>query len=96
MGSELSDAKKKLEKIRNDYESLKAESAEFLALKSNFEKVSKQLTEQTQKATELEEQVSNLEVSYYIKWFLAGSGVLFVGFILGFSTKRKRRQPSLL
>jgi SH3 domain protein len=96
LGSELSDAKKKLEKIRNDYESLKAESAEFLALKSNFEKVSKQLTEQTQKATELEEQVSNLEVSYYIKWFLAGSGVLFVGFILGYSTKRQRRQSSLL
>ena len=96
LGSELSDTKKELEKIRNNYESLKAESAEFLTLQSNFGKVSKQLTEQTQKAAKLEEQVSNLEVSYYIKWFLAGSGVLFVGFILGFSTKRKRRQPSLL
>lgn len=96
LGSDLSDTKKELEKIRNNYESLKADSAEFLALQSNFEKASNQLTEQTQKATELEEQVSDLEVAYYIKWFLAGSGVLFVGFILGFSTKRKRRQPSLL
>ena len=96
LGSDLSDTKKELEKIRNNYESLKADSAEFIKLQSNFEKVSKQLTEQTQKATELAEQVSDLEVSYYIKWFLAGSGVLFVGFILGFSTKRKRRQSSLL
>lgn len=96
LGSELSDTKKELEKIRSNYESLKADSAEFLTLQSNHEKVSKQLSEQTQKAIELEEQVSDLEVSYYIKWFLAGSGVLFVGFILGFSTKRQRRQPSLL
>ena len=96
LGSELSDTKKELERIRNDYESLKADSAEFLTLKSNFEKVSKQLSEQTQKSNELEKQVSNLEVSYYIKWFLAGSGVLFVGFVLGFNTKRQRRQSSLL
>lgn len=95
LGSELSDTKKELERIRNDYESLKADSAEFLTLKSNFEKVSKQLSEQTQKSNELEKQVSNLEVSYYIKWFLAGSGVLFVGFVLGFNTKRQRRQSSL-
>ena len=96
LGSELSDTKIELERIRNNYESLKADSAEFLTLRSNFEKISKQLSEQTQKATELEAQVSDLEVSYYIKWFLAGSGVLFVGFILGFSTKRQRRQSSLL
>jgi SH3 domain protein len=96
LGSELSDTKKELERIRNDYESLKANSAEFLTLQANFEKVSNQLSEQTQKANELEKQVSNLEVSYYIKWFMAGSGVLFVGFVLGFSTKRKRRQPSLI
>ena len=96
LGSDLSDTKKELEKIRNNYEALKADSAEFLTLQSNFKKASKQLTEQTQKATELEEQVSDLEVAYYIKWFLAGSGVLFIGFILGFSTRRKRRQPSLL
>ena len=96
LGSELSDTKKNLQRIRNDYESLKSSSAEFLTLKSNFEKVSRQLSEQTQKANEFEEQIANLEVSYYVKWFLAGSGVLFVGFILGFSTKRGRRQSSLL
>ncbi|MEJ2513055.1 MAG: TIGR04211 family SH3 domain-containing protein, partial [Anaerolineales bacterium] len=96
LSSELSDTKIELERIRNNYESLKANSAEFLTLRSNFEKASKQLSEQTQKATELEAQVSDLEVSHYIKWFLAGSGVLFVGFILGFSTKRQRRQSSLL
>jgi len=96
LGSELSDTKKTLQRIRNDYESLESSSAEFLTLKSNFEKVSRQLSEQTQKANEFEEQVANLEVSYYVKWFLAGSGVLFIGFVLGFSIKRQRRQSLLL
>ena len=44
LGSELSDTKKTLQRIRNDSESLKSGSAEFIALKSNFEKVSLQMT----------------------------------------------------
>ena len=96
LGSEFFDTKKELERIRNEYEALKADSAEFITLQSKFEKVSKQLSEQTQKSNELEKQVSDLEVSYYIKWALTGSGVLFVGFVLGLIAKRQRRQPSLL
>ena len=96
LGSEFFDTKKELERIRIEYEALKAESAEFITLQSRFEKVSKQLSEQTQKSNELEKQVSDLEVSYYIKWALTGSGVLFVGFVLGLIAKRQRRQPSLL
>ena len=96
LGSEFSDTKKELERTRNDYEALKTNSAEFITLQSKFEKVSKQLSEQTKKSNELEKQVSDLEVSYYIKWFLTGSGVLLVGFVLGLSAKRQRRQPSLL
>jgi SH3 domain protein len=94
--SALSDSEKALKKVRSDYESLKTSSAEFLTLKSNYEKASRQLTEQSNKADKLEKQVAKLEFSSYIKWFLAGSGVLIVGFILGFSTKRQRRQSSLL
>ncbi|UCD33134.1 MAG: TIGR04211 family SH3 domain-containing protein [Desulfobacterales bacterium] len=92
----LAATEKSLTQVRNDYESLKASSTEFLTLKSNFEKTSTKLSEQTKRADELEEQVEKLTFSNYIKWFLAGSGVLFVGFILGFSTKRQRRQSSLL
>jgi SH3 domain protein len=53
------------------------------------------LAEQTAKAEKLEEQLAGLELNYYIKWFLAGSGVLIVGFLIGFSTKRQRRRPAL-
>ena len=96
LGSALLDSEKALKQVRSDYESLKASSAEFLTLKSNFERASRQLSEQSKKADKLEKQVTKLEFSNYIKWFLAGSGVLIVGFIIGFSTKRQRRQSSLL
>ena len=52
--------------------------------------------EQTQRLTELEEQISRLQLYHYIKWFLVGAGVLLLGFIIGFSAKRQRRRSSLL
>ncbi len=96
LSSALAATEKDLTQVRKDYESLKASSTEFLTLKANFTKASTELSEQTKRADELEEKVEKLISSNYIKWFLAGSGVLFVGFILGFSTKRQRRQSSLL
>ena len=78
-----------------DYEALKAEAAEFITLKANYKRAASQLAEQTTKAKQLEEELSSLEMSTYIKWFLAGSGVLIVGFLIGFSTKRQRRRPAL-
>jgi SH3 domain protein len=94
--TEFKTNQKQLAKTQSDYEDLKAEAAEFLTLKTNYERAASQLAEQTAKAKQLEEQLSSLEMNAYIKWFLAGSGVLIVGFIIGFSTKRQRRRPALL
>ena len=96
MASELSATEKTLKQIRGDYESLKLSSAEFLTLKSKYEKASTQLAELTQKTDKLEEQVTKLEFYNYIKWFLAVSGVLLLGFIIGLSAKKQRRRTSLL
>jgi SH3 domain protein len=93
--TEFNANQKQLVKTQSDYEALKAEAAEFLTLKTNYERAASQLAEQTAKAKQLEEQLSGLEMNTYIKWFLAGSGVLIVGFLIGFSTKRQRRRPAL-
>ena len=94
--SVLGGTEKSLKKLDSDYQELKAGSAEFLSLKTKYKKVSEQLTEQTQKADKLDKELGRVELNQYIKWFLAGSGVLLVGFIIGFSAKRQRRRPSLL
>ena len=96
LSTEFNANQKQLAKIQTDYEALKAEAADFLTLKTNFNRATSQLAEQTAKANQLEEQVSSLEMNAYIKWFLAGSGVLIIGFLIGFSTKRQRRRPALM
>ena len=93
--TEFKTNQKQLVKTQTDYKALKTEAAEFLTLKTNYKRAASQLAEQTAKAKQLEEQLSSLEMNTYIKWFLAGSGVLIVGFLIGFSTKRQRRRPAL-
>ena len=52
--------------------------------------------QQTQKALELDNEVEKLHWNQNVRWFLSGAGVLLLGFIIGFSTKRQRRRSSLL
>ncbi len=94
--STLGGNEKVLKKLRTDYDKLKAGSAEYIELKEKYKTVSGQLAEQTQRADALDKDLRAIEVNQYIKWFLAGSGVLLVGFIVGFSARRQRRRPSLL
>lgn len=92
----LTGSQEDLNKLKKSYETLKMESAKFLSLKSNYEKTSAELVHQTQKADALEEELTKLQWNKNIKWFLSGAGVLIVGYIIGFSSKRQRRRSSLL
>ncbi len=94
--STLDGNEKALKKMTTDYDKLKAGSAEYIELKEKHKTVSGQLAEQTKRADALDEELRAIEINQYIKWFLAGSGVLLVGFIVGFSARRQRRRPSLL
>jgi SH3 domain protein len=96
LSAELTGNQNALNKINRDFESLKAESAEFLKLKTKYDAVSAELAEKSQKLAALEEDLSTLTFFYYFKWFLGGSAVLLVGFMIGLSAKRQRRRPSLL
>ncbi len=96
LDAELGTNRKTLTKTSSEFESLKAESAEFLNLKTKYDTAAAQLADKTKKLAKLEEQLSKIQLYHYIKWFLAGSGVLLTGFIIGFSAKRQRRTPSLL
>ena len=87
---------KALKKLNTEYDKLKAGSAEYIELKEKYKTVNGQLAEQTKRAAALDEELRAIEINQYIKWFLAGSGVLLVGFIVGYSARRQRRRPSLL
>ncbi len=94
--SELSTNQEALRKINEEYNALRVDSAEYIELKSKYETASTQLAQKSQRLENLEQEFTKLELNQYIKWFIAGSGVLLVGFVIGFATKRQRRRSSLM
>lgn len=80
-----------LVQIEERYNKLKKESSDFLKLDAKHKELVKLSDEQKKRIQELEDDSNSVA----IRWFLAGPGVLLVGFFIGLST-RKKRKSSLL
>lgn len=85
-----------LNNLQIEHETLKKESKDFLNIKTKYDKTSKQLAEQSERVEKLEAEISRLGWNQNIRWFLGGAGVLSLGYIIGFFSKRRRRRSSLL
>jgi SH3 domain protein len=94
--AQLASTQASLERVTGDFDSLKTESTDFLKLKTQFKKTTAELEETRTKADKFEDETSRLLRNQNIKWFLAGAGVLLIGFIIGFSSRRQKRRSSLL
>ena len=94
--AQLASTQASLERVTGDFDSLKAESTDFLKLKTQFKKVTAELDETKTKADKFEDETGRLLRNQNIKWFLAGAGVILIGFIIGFSSRRQKRRSSLL
>ena len=87
---ELASTKENLETTHESFEELKSGSAEYLELKTKYEKAALTLENQSDKVAALEEMLS----LYYFTWFLAGAGVLLFGWLIGFLTRKNKRNYS--
>ena len=94
--TDLEQTTQKLQEIDSAYNDLKSESSQFLKLKATHTKTVKELNEQSETVAILKAKVDKLESRQTIRWFLTGAGVLVLGFVIGFSTRRQRRKTSLL
>ncbi len=94
--SELDSNKEALDEITKNYQELKQDSSEIIELKTSEQETRLKLQEVTSIAENLEKEASGLRNHQNIRWFLAGSGVLLLGFLMGLISKRKRRRSSLL
>ena len=90
--AELEQTAKRIEDVSRSYENLKKEAAGYLKLKENHKKTTEKLSKQQSEIAALEKELSKLNTRQMIWWFLAGAGVLLLGFIAGFSVKRQRRR----
>lgn len=87
---ELESTKKTLAQTETKFEELKTGSTQYIQLKSQFEKSQEALEMQTKKIKVLEGQLS----THYIMWFLAGAGVLFLGWLIGLATRKRKSYGS--
>lgn len=89
--TKLKEVAETLAKVQAEYTSLKEGSADYIGLKAKYDETVKSLTEQSAKVEKLESSIS----VYYIKWFLAGSGVLFLGWVIGLFSRKKKSYSGL-
>lgn len=96
LGSELKTRNNEINRLKTSYETLKNEASNFMELKASHERSTEKLQEVSRKAATLESELSSIRKQQNIRWFLAGAGVLMVGFLVGFSSKKQRKRSSLL
>lgn len=82
--------------LNRAHETLRRESADFLQLKKDFSSTSGQAEMLERQNREIATSLARLERNQNIRWFVAGASVLLAGYLIGLSSRRKRKKPSLL
>lgn len=95
LAAELSQRQNEFGTLNTTYETLKNESADFLELQANHEKVVAELSKTKEKIGQLESELSSVYNDKRMNWVLVGAGVLLIGIIIGFITKPQRRRSVL-
>jgi len=85
------------EQIRKSYDSLQEDAADVLNFKKALSETAEELQEIRHKYTMAEQENKHLRDNSRIKWFLAGAGIMIVGWITGLiTTCGRKRRTSLL
>ena len=82
--------------LKNEFETLKTESKDFLAMKASYDRASQELKTKTEQVEQLQQEVEGLRNSQTLRWFVAGASIILVGFVIGFVSRRPKRRSSLL
>lgn len=93
---QLLQTRQKLEAVEDAYQRLQKEAAGTLKLKAEHAKLKKAYAEKSRRVQELTTEVESLRFGNNLKWFLAGAGVLVVGWLMGLAFGRRRRRSSTL
>ena len=94
LADDLNAAQTELHKTQKALNSLKKESATYLALKADHEKATARLTEQTRRVSDLENELAMATNNY--KMFITGAVILVLGLVIGLLSRSKKRKSSLV
>ena len=91
----LKEQEEALREFEEAYDTLKQGSADFLNLKEIYEKTAADLTTQTKRVEELEDEIKSLRWNKGLRWFLSGAALLLIGILIGVSFRRQRKSSLL-
>jgi SH3 domain protein len=89
---ENEEGKKALQDLQQEKQS--RVTPELNQLKARNDQLAKQINELKQQATSNQQREKNQRLNEQIWWFLSGSGVLFIGLILGWLASRGKKKTS--
>ena len=88
---DLDESKSKLQKTSNAFDTLKENTKNVVEITADRDQLRASNEELSSKLDRIEEDKFALQKSQSIRWFLAGAGVLFVGWIIGKSSLSRRK-----
>jgi len=92
LSKNLSETEAKLAELQTRYEKLSADASDVMTLKARHQKLQAQFDAQSKQNTELVVENKSLKFSSNLKWFLAGAGVLIVGWLMGLALHRRKKR----
>ena len=92
LSKNLSETEAKLAELQTRYDKLSADAADVMALKARHKKLQSQFDQQSKQNTELVVENKSLKFSSNLKWFLAGAGVLIIGWLMGLALHRRKKR----
>lgn len=107
MKTELEELRAKADAVQTQYDRLKRDSGQALQLRTELEQVKASrarqvrelettVTEQAARLKKLETENESMRFTGGLMWFLAGAGVLIVGWVTGWLLGRRRKRYSSL
>ena len=87
----LEESKSRFQKASNDFDTLKENAKNVVEISAERDQLRASNEDLSSKLSHIEEEKFALQKSKSIRWFLAGAGVLFVGWIMGKSSGSRRR-----
>lgn len=92
---ELADSKYLHALSKKSLQKVKDTSAEYAELETKYNETAESLSKQNKKVGVLEDEVANLLRQKNIMWFFSGVGVFLLGFLIGYSARREKRNSLL-
>lgn len=93
--NKLNKSQAELQQTSKSYQTLQSDAKNVVAITKERDQLRETNQELNAVVTELEEEVKDLTMTGAIKWFLAGGGILFFGWLIGKMSGSSRRRGSM-